>query len=217
MCDTEGPYTYPHTERVDIIAVLGDHRSCCSTNAWNSGFCVAWHVKVPYNVDTSGAAYRSDFGFETRFDEAWDKYLEQHREMFCEVWTDVISRYTNGEWTRYPGIEQGEYKFGFNGPSGGYLMIKDWPGPTPSPGTTFPMIWDNRDDYQGWLKELRDNDLNKFYRVIVQLDRDLSRNEICKAIDQEYAFRRSLWEDEQRKQEESAARELEASRPDMYP
>ncbi|MDQ3583683.1 MAG: hypothetical protein M3495_19695 [Pseudomonadota bacterium] len=54
------------------------------------------------------------------------------------------------------------------------------------------------------------------YKVIVQLDQDLSHEGCRTEIEYQYAWRREQWEDKQRAKEERAARRLEESRPDMY-
>ena len=198
--EAEGPYTYPLTDRADIEAWLGEHTAY-------SG-CLAWNIKVHYRFDTSGAAYRDEFKFEPRFDEAWKQEIEDDNDLFDIACEDATRMYVEGDWTRYPGVEQGEYKFGISGRSGGWMLLEDWPGPKP--------VWIDRDDFQCWLQDLDDETLNKFYQVIVQLDHDLSRDACRKEMEYRYAFRRSVWEDEQLDAEENAAREIGASRPDMY-
>jgi hypothetical protein len=136
--------------------------------------------------------------------------------MFWRVCEDATSMYAEGEWTRYPGIEQGEYKFGIGGRSGGWMILEDWPGPTPGTFRLCPMSWYDRDHYQQWLEELDEEDLTLLYKVIVQLDQDLSDDSCRKEIEYQYAFRREQWEEEQCEREERAARKLEKSRPDMY-
>ena len=118
--------------------------------------------------------------------------------------------YTDGEWTRYPGIEQGEYKFSISGRSGGWMLLDT------CPIADATLVWEDREDYQAWLQDLSDVDLTNFYKAIVQLDHDLSHEACRKEIEYHYAFQRSVWEEEQLEAEENAAREIEASRPDMY-
>lgn len=121
---TEGPYTYPCTERADVIKFLAAHQSYHpAAQRWNGGFVLAWNIKVPYNFDTSGAAYREDFRFEPRFDAAWDAAVEEDDMLFGEVSADATRRYTDGDW---------DWKFSINGRSGGWMILTDWSGPTPN-------------------------------------------------------------------------------------
>lgn len=214
--ETEGTYTYPLAKREDIVEFLSGHQSYWPMSYWNGGFCLAWNIKV-YRFDASGTMYREDFDLQERFDAAWEQYIEDndHGALFGLACEDATYQYTQGEWTRYPGVEQGEYEFAINGRSGGWMILKDWAGPTPG-GALFPMIWRDHDDYVVWLEDLDTKNLEKFYRVIVQLDHDLSREGCRRGIEYQFALLRADWEEEQEAGEERMARELEKSRGDMY-
>lgn len=208
--ETEGPYTYPLTDRAAIEAWLGEHEAYVPMNTCNGGFCLAWDIKCNYHWDTSGVAYRDQFKLEERYDEAWEQVIESDNEMFYEACEDATRMYTGGEWTRYPGIEQGEYKFSISGRSGGWMLLDT------CPIADATLVWADRGDFQQWLQDLDNEDLNTFYQTIVQLDHDLSRDACRQEMEYQYAYRRSVWEEEQVEMEERAARKLEASRPDMY-
>lgn len=214
---TEGPYTYPLTGRADIIAFLGEHDYYWPMNSNNGGFVLSWNIKTHYTIDTSGAAYAAGFGFEARLDEAWADEVEADDQMFWDVCVDALRMYTEGGWTRYPGLERGMWQFGINGRTGGWLMLRDWPGRKPNRWACFPMVWHDRDDYKDWLGEFEAGELEMFYKAVVQLDQELSRDSCREAIEYGYACRRGLWEEAQRAEEEGVARLLEGLRPHMYP
>ena len=136
-------------------------------------------VKV-YHVDYSGKAAPTDYPVNERFDAKWNEHLESDNNLFWQACEDAGGQYLNAEWTNYPGIEQGEWKFTLNGRSNGHLILTDAPSWCPSPGAwrMFPMIWESIGAYENWLVNLATPTLRQFYRAIRVLDHDLRREAV---------------------------------------
>lgn len=217
MAKAKHGYSWPHRSRKAMIEYLAGHQGYFPMNSWNGGFVLAWNVKVRH-VDDSGKSGGADYPAQARFDEAWEAEKESNPDMFWECCADAARLYLDGEWTNYPGIEQGEWRFTMNGRSNGYMILTHAPDWLPAPGRwrLFPMLWDSRDDFCDWLNALDTVTLRQFYRAIRVLDRDL-RTEAAEAeVSHHYAFRRYHFEQGLIAQENCANRKLEASRPDMY-
>ena len=211
------PYSFPHRSRKAMLAYLADHESYVPMNTWNGGFVLAWNIKV-YRIDETGHSGDCDAPANARFDSQWRDELDSNPNIFNECCEDATRQYTEGEWTNYPGIEQGEWQFGINGRSGGYMILTNAPSwcPAPCRWRCFPMTWESRGDYQEWLGELDTATLKQFYRAIRVLDHDLRREACESEVSYQFAWRRSQWEESLIEKETCDARKLEKSRPDMY-
>lgn len=218
------PYTFPARSRKAMIAYLAEHESYVPMNTWNGGFVLAWNVKI-YNFDASGKAKlwerysksKSEFKPRANLDAGWEQET-QEPEFFYSICEDAARMYLEGEWTNYPGIEQGEWKFSVNGRSGGYFILTEAPRwlPAPRAWRMFPMIWDSRGAYEEWLANLDTPTLKRFYRAVRVLDHDLARDAVEAEISYQVAFRRQQWEETQEQEEQTAAEEQEDARPDLY-
>lgn len=197
-----------------MLAYLGHHGSYWPMSSWNGGFVLSWNIKV-YRADYSGKCNQKEFPTNDRFDDQWDSYCQTNHDLFNWACEDGTRYYTEGDWTNYPGIEQGEWKFGINGRSGGHMILSDCPGwlPAPQGWTCCKMTWDSRADYQEWLNNLETPTLRQFYRAIRVLDRDLNDQACEREISYQYAFRRHEWEADLIADEECSARKQEAARP----
>jgi hypothetical protein len=211
------PYTFPHRSRKAMLAYLSDHFGYHPMNSWNGGFVLAWNIKV-HSFDEMGKSAPADYPVQARFDAQWREHVNDNPELFNELCEDATRYYTHKEWTNYPGVEQGEWEFGINGRSGGYMILEEAPGwlPAPRRWRMASMIWESRSDYQDWLQELDTDTLRQFYRAVRVLDRDL-RPEACAAeLSYQASFARYNWERDLIKREECDARKQERARPDMY-
>lgn len=214
---TKCPYSFPARSRKAMLAYLGAHSSYWPMSSWNRGFVLAWNVKI-YKLDSSGKAAPLDYPVQDRFDAQWEAYAENDSHLFWEACENAARLYTDGEWSNYPGIEQGEWQFGINGRSGGYMILSDAPAwlTKPRGWACNRMTWDSRGDYQEWLAELPTDQLRRFYRAIVALDRDLRREACESEVAYHIAFRRHEWESDLIAAETCSARRQEAERPDLY-
>ncbi len=198
-----------------MLGYLIEHQHYHPMNSWNGGYVLAWNVKV-HNADYSGKGV-SDYPVQDRFAAQWEAYSESNSDLFWECCADAARYYTEGEWSNYPDIEQGEWKFGMNGRSNGYMVLTDAPSwlSAPRAWAAFPMIWHDSDAFAEWCAELDTPKLRRFYRAVRVLDQDLDRKAVAREVSYHFAFRRAEWEQDLIEQEDCEARELEASRPDM--
>lgn len=197
-----------------MVAYLSEHDGYVPMNRWNGGFMLAWNIKV-YRMDYSG---KSGDPVEARFDVAWQEYVEAHDSLFWQACQSATEMYTAGEWTNYPGIEQGGWKFGINGRSGEWMILTEAPSwcPAPRAWRMFPMIWESRASYCEWLAGLDVVTLKRFYRAIRVLDHDLRREACEQEVAYHLSFARTLWEESKVAEENASNAELEKSRLDMY-
>lgn len=224
------PYSFPARSRRDMIAYLHEHDTYWPMNSNNGGCVLSWNVKI-YNFDDAGkgelwarvnkikpASLRKEFSPRPDRDAAWQSYIEADPEFFWHVAADAGRMYYDAEWTNYPGIEQGEWKFFSNGRSGGHLCLSECPGWVPAPRAfrCCEMTWQSKSDFQDWVTDLSTETLRKFYRAIRVLDTDLERPKVEAEVSYQVAFRRQQWEEEQDEREERDARKQEAERPDLY-
>jgi hypothetical protein len=225
------PYTFPARTRKAMLAYLEEHEHYWPMNSNNGGRVLAWNVKL-YNVDNSGRAERwarvykikprdlaKEFGaLREERDEAWRTKLDEEPDLFWHVVEDASRMYLEGEWTNYPGIEQGEWKFFRNGRSGGYFCLEDAPDwlPKPRGWACCRMTWDSKADYIDWLQSLPTDTLRRFYRAIRVLDHDLRREAVEAEFSYQLAFQRVQWEEDLNREEYCNARQQEEARPDLY-
>jgi hypothetical protein len=217
---TTSPYSFPLRSRKAITEFLAAHDSYHPMNSWNGGFCLAWNIKVNMNFDTSG---KHGEPVNAKYDDAWLRYLnEDNGELFNLACENGLRHYVDDEWTNYPGIEQGEWRFTVNGRSGGWLLLENAPAwlPKPHGWKSHRMTWDNRSEYNDWLAELDFATLMRFYRAVVVLDADLSKVSIRKEMEYQFSDLRASWEEDQTERDDARAQkmadDIQASRPDMY-
>lgn len=219
MKNSKCPYSFPLRKRADIIARLGEHESYCPMNSWNGGFCLAWNIKV-HNFDSMGGG---DYLRKPENDSEWESYVENSDSIFWDACGDATRYYTDSEWSNYPGIEQGEWKFSINGRSGGYMLLEDSPGwlPLPRGWTCHKATWESRAHFVEWLGELDYSTLLRFYKAMQVLDSDLSRENCRKSLESAFGFLREQWEEERAEEQEAAdsamAEKIAEERPDLAP
>jgi hypothetical protein len=172
--DPECPYKFPHATREDMIVVLARHHGHVPMNYNNGGFVVAWDIKVRGNVDVTGTNDGKE-KVDPAYDKAWEIFADKNSDtLFNEACEDGLRQWTEGDYTTWPGEDQGAYKFSTNGHSGGHLILTEWDGPRPPSGgwASCKMAFDSRNDYIEWLKELDEPDLARFYKLVTCCDHD---------------------------------------------
>ena len=203
------PYSFPHETRADMVAYLTDRRAR-SYHYRRYLFC--WNVKT-YGAAFDGASLRKHFhNLNPAYDSAWDSHVAANDDLFY-LWCEDAARYiAEGEWTSYPGDDQGDWTFSFAGRSGGWLVLEKWRGR------------DVRDLDPAELadpEEWSDEDLTAFYRGIRVADSDFAPDNAAAEVEYHAAFHREQWEDERRQEAEDAAfamaEALAESRPDLAP
>lgn len=197
---TKCPYTFPARSRVAMTAYLLDRRGYCDHY---TGFPFSWNVKA-YHVSYEHPAGEA---LDAALDMEWLAEMESNCERYNWAVEDAQRHYADKEWTSYPGDDQGDWQFGFYGRSGGHLCLEEWRG----------LKLYGRDFVAAeWLASLSFASLRAFYRGIVCADSDFTPRAACENIEAQLNWQRSQWEDEQHAEQIEKARDLEASRPDMY-
>lgn len=186
----DDPYTYPAQRRVEIVKELINH----ATHRDGRYSRLAWNIKVPFDVDTSGKT--SDYPGDAQFDERWEQYLEdESSEVFGRACESALSAYVEGDYTIYPGEMQGKIHLGVEGRMGGWLVLDKIDG-------VGSLAWSGQGEMEEELMGFSAEDLAVLYKVVRNLDRDVSRQKIRTEMAHQYAFIRS-------QQEEEWAQELE--------
>lgn len=146
----------------------------------------AWNVKV-HGLDTSG--HHPDFKNDPAFDARWNELVGKDDEMFWEACSDGLRLWLDGEYTTWPGDDQGDYKFHVEGRSGGWLCLDEIKG-------VGRLAFDGMADLKACVRELDDEELVKIYRTLVSLDHDV--RDPAKEVAYQLAFRRQQLEEEWR-------------------
>lgn len=208
------PYHFPLKSRQAMTAYLAEHESYWPMNSWNRGFVLSWNVKV-YRAD-----YRGKHGSEPvnpAYDDRWDAYVELNHDLFWHACEDAARYLLDGEYSTYPGDDQGAYRFMLNGRRGGHLCLMACAiVPQPRRWRMAPFIFDDRADWEDYLGGLSFAELRRLYKAIACMDQDFTSEKVSAEISHHFNAYRSAWEAEQEEALEDEARRLEASRPDMY-
>lgn len=214
-------YTFPHRSRKAMIGYLFDRCSHHGTFAWN--------VKV-YDADFKGDAlskYVPDLN--PAFDSQWDKLVQESDSLFWMCCETASRGLTEGEWTSYPGDDQGAWEFGLTGRTGGWLVLHKWEGLNAGEFYTDPAeAADYRSAYEYPMYGSAHNldcwpmdKLRRFYKGIRCADQDFTCAKATAEVEYQAALHREAceWEWQETRDEEIAAEvaSIEASRPDLCP
>jgi hypothetical protein len=199
------PYTWPHRSRAAIREYLLERRG----RLYGSGhYPFVWNVKV-YSAEFDGPCLRTyDPTLDPALDSEWDSYVESNGDQLFWHWCEDAGRgISEGEWTSYPGDDQGDWEFGFEGRSGGWIVLEKWRGRDVR----------NFAPFSEWSWP----DLVAFYRGIRCADSDFTQANAVVSVEDYAAAYRADWEAEKREEAEeeaeSAAASMAAARPDLAP
>lgn len=176
------PYNFPAATVGEALEfLLGNARTY---HDGYTAFVFSWDVKA-YNVRPSDLR-------NSALDSVWERYLDGTGAYIHEEVTRAAQDAYREEWAAYPGSDQGQWRFGFYGRSGGHLCLEKWNGNDLTKG------WDSCveflasvvDDYMHG----RNDDLNHFYIGIVCADHDFTRENASEEISYFYAQARLDWE-----------------------
>lgn len=204
MTTTKCPYTYPHKSKAGMVQYLASHDSYGGWNHPNRGFSpLSWNVKL-YNFKTDGK--QGEFTATESLDDAWEQYTQDTPELFEWVVEDMRRQYSEGEYTTYPGNDQGDWEFCFAGRSGGHMLLESWKGC----GYSIDFLGDfsSEADWEQWLDGLCFQDLKALYRAVRCMDADFTRDKINREVEYQVSFRREQWEAEQKETEDMACRDI---------
>lgn len=162
----------------------------------HEGSPFAWNVKA--HPDYNGT---EDTTRDSSLDSAWSKYLDKHGEsVWCEAY-EMAQDYYRRDWCSYPGDDQGDFKFGFYGRSGGWLCLVEW--------REFNLQKMDSDDCANFIAGLvasyldggsRADYLEAFYRALVCADSEFTWQNASKNVSHYFGEARERWE-EQRAQD----------------
>jgi hypothetical protein len=138
-----------------------------------------------HNFDTSGRS--EGYAPNTEFDERWKEYVEDNYDLLWTVASDQLRQFTEKEYTAYPGVGAGDYEFAIAGHSGEWLVLTKVEG---IGALQWPWMGPMVSDLQGWS----DEDLVKFYKLVVQIDKDVENPEAAMA--EGYSAHRAMMEEE---------------------
>lgn len=199
------PYRFPLKSRAAIVDYLTrDGRSYHYRR-----YRFAWNVKT-HGARFDGATLRKiNPGLSPDLDSAWDSYVEKTEGLFW-IWCEDAARgICDGEWTSYPGDDQGDWDLSFAGRSGGWIVLEKWRGRS--------MVDFDPADFAEWSWP----DLVAFYRGIVCADSDFTPAKAAAEVQYFAACDREQWEEEKRAernaQAERMAESIMAARPDLAP
>lgn len=179
------PYTYPHRSRRSIIDYLLDHESYGGWNHPSRGWSpFSWNVKV-YNMKE--LANEGEV-VDPTFDEEWLEHLKGNQDLIDIAFEDARRGLIEGEYTTYPGDDQGDWEFCFGGRSGGHLILWKWRGTD--------LIFNCEEEFKGWLTGLSWDDLRVLYRGIRCMDHDFTQEKAEKEVNYQLNFQRRLFEEE---------------------
>jgi len=183
------PYTWPLKSRKAMVEYLADHDSY---GGWNHPYRkwspLSWDVKLS-RCDMSGTKGEP---VNREFNEAWEGHVKENGDNLWQwIVEDMQRTYTEGEWSNYPGVEQGEWKFTFAGRSGGHMLLEDWPF-NRSPLKDF----EGAVDWREWLENLSFATLRRLYRAVVVMDQDFAPDKVEAEFTYQMSFQRSKWEEE---------------------
>lgn len=137
----------------------------------------SWDVKLR-SLDVRSESFKKENGFDSKYDELWNEVLEK------PDFQEFINEKT------YVTIMKGyeEEGFAFLGRSGGHMCLTNFNG--------YPVQFSNNDEYFDFLRNLENDDLIEFKKLIDKTDEDVeNRHQIIENV---YAEERkeaeSLWE-----------------------
>lgn len=207
----KAPYTFPHKSRRAIAEYLADRQA---RSYHYQRYAFVWNVKTYGARFDSESLRRLNPDLDLTFDPEWESMVESDDGSMFWGWCEDAARHiSGGEWTSYPGNDQGDWDFSFAGRSGGWLLLEKWRGHdvrNVDPADFLdPDLW-------SW------SDLVAFYRGIRCADSDFTPEKAAAEIMHQAAwYRGECWEAEKRKWMDSQARDMAesimAGRPDLTP
>lgn len=170
--------------RREMIEFLCDHSVHKIGNAYSPS-ALAWNVKV-HDFDATGKS--GDGEVDPDLDDAWNEHVEQDGDLFWQACQSGLSHYLEGDYTTYPGADQGDFEFAVSGRSGGWLVLKKC-------GSIDPLQWESLSEMRESIRSLSDEDLIKLYRLVANVDHDTRQEAIQNEMKYQFSFLRENWEE----------------------
>lgn len=155
-------------EAVAWIVNLAIRRQRFFGQLCNHYFC--WNVKLGV-LDTSGHNETKDFKLDEKHDDLWKAWFDKHADTVIQAaCEEAASQYREGEYTSYPGDDQGDWKFSQMGRSGGWMVLTHWRG--------HDMRTVGIGNLEDWLHSLDDDSLFKLLVGLTCLEVDLDPHRV---------------------------------------
>jgi hypothetical protein len=211
----KNPYKFSLRSRAGMMDYLGEHESYWPMNSWNRGFVISWNVKV-HHADFTGRSGGEPVN--PVYDDRWRDYADRNDDrLFWRACEEAALHLMEGDYSTYPGSDQGSYRFALNGRQGGHLWLSHCEiVPQPRAWAMAPFIFQGQEHWKDYLSGLPFPDLRRLYKAIACMDQDFTRKKITAEVSHHLNYYRYEWELEQEEVQAAAARKLEAARPDMY-
>lgn len=182
----DNPYKMPLTSRNAIIDFLDSH----PTHSERSGErYLSWNIKVG-TFDTTG--HVEGYTPNKEFDELWNAEVENNPDLFNWACEDGLRIYLNNEYTLWDDEKPVPVEMFTAGRSGGHLILGKIDGAKLELGrglTTLEV-----------LRDLSDDQLVMLYKIVTQLDDELTPQRIANEMAWSYAHYRQIkesdWEEE---------------------
>ena len=174
------PYAFNAKTMHDVVDYLLSDRKSYGAKffAWNVKVCAANfdHPKGEYTINPV-------------LDKAWEHYFSNHPHVDEQAFDNARRQIVDDEWTSYPGDDQGDWEFSFEGRSGGWLVLRRWKG--------LPMNdWEYLCEFIG--DKLASGDwatIVKFYCGIVTADHDFTSAKAAENVEFYLNDLRHEWEE----------------------
>ena len=202
------PYKFPLKSRAAIADFLDRDGRYYRPTRYR--FC--WNVKAYHAKFDSDTMRKHIPDLSPEFDLQWQSVLDSDNgSMFWDACEDA-ARFYPDEWCSYPGNDQGEWSFHFEGRCGGWLVLDRWRGRDVTGATKADFL-----DKEEWSYP----DLVAFYRGIVCADSDFTPQKASQEVEYQFAsYRENMerdWKAERQSTNDAIAIEIAESRPDLAP
>jgi hypothetical protein len=203
MSKAKHPYYFGDKSRAAMTDFICSHKS--------------HHGVLSFNVKAHNVNWerpKGDYGLDPALDAAWDIHLQSKAGEYVSQWAfdDASRHYSDGEYTSYPGNDQGDWQFYFEGRQGGWLTLHKWRG------WKMPRYVD---DLREFCDGLDYKTLRKFYVGVSCMAVDFTPANASANVESAVNFIRWQWEEDKREEQEAAdsamAERTAAERPDLAP
>jgi len=189
---------YPHLSRAAITEYLLDHDTYHPMNSWNGGTVLSWNVKMhgvwDDRVELGLHADPSEVAdLDRSLDDLWKKHMQEAENFFYDICENMAFVFNHG-WTAWDG--KTEATFFFNGRSGGHMCLDTVDGFGAGRWRSVGLCWDSMGHFEEWLAELEWQDLQKFYRMVRDVDLQAEQSMLIYRYGCEVNFLRQEWEAE---------------------
>ncbi len=191
-------YTFPARSRADMTDYLLSH---VGYGGWNHPIRrwspLAWNVKV-HSFDQTGQCHGGE-ACDPLLNDEWLFYLKDNDWVISTAFEDAGRYLIEGDYTTYPGNDQGDWRFCFGGRSSGWLILEIWKKDNFLKGFS-GHGFRGTNEWFVYLKDLSFSDLRTLYRGVRCMDVDFTPLNARKEVSYQINFQRVLWEEKLREE-----------------